>query len=224
MANTLQQYAKRFDAQSIRERCLIALTLLVAIGFLWWSYYAEPTMKQTAALEDENQRIGSEVDSTRLIVADIRQRIAAGVHTEKENQLAKLRQELEAVEENLRLKTVELIDPEKMFALMNELVYRDSKLTLLSLKRREVKPAIPQEENESEDGDSSATEPSIYRHVLEMEFAGKFLDILRYMQALENLDWKLLWDEIELVSQEYPQLTVKVVMSTLSTRREWVGI
>ena len=44
------------------------------------------------------------------------------------------------------------------------------------------------------------------------------------MQVLENLDWKLLWDEIELVSQEYPKLTVKVVMSTLSTRREWVGI
>jgi hypothetical protein len=44
------------------------------------------------------------------------------------------------------------------------------------------------------------------------------------MQSLEDLDWKLLWDEIEIVSEDYPTTTVKVVISTLSTRKEWVGI
>ena len=41
---------------------------------------------------------------------------------------------------------------------------------------------------------------------------------------MEALDWKLLWDEIEIVIDEYPRVVVKVVMSTLSTRKEWVGI
>ena len=44
------------------------------------------------------------------------------------------------------------------------------------------------------------------------------------MQSLERLDWKLLWDEIDIVAGEYPAVTVKVVISTLSTRKEWVGI
>jgi hypothetical protein len=44
------------------------------------------------------------------------------------------------------------------------------------------------------------------------------------MQSLESLDWKLLWDEIEIISDEYPKVTVKVVISTLSTRKAWVGI
>lgn len=227
MSNTLKQYAQRFDAQSLRERVLIALTLVVAGSFLWWSYYAEPKMAQIAAKQKENQRIGTEVESTRAVVRQIRQRIAAGVHQEKEVQLTKLRDELAAVEDQLRVKTVELIDPEKMFRLMNELVYRDSKLKLLSLKRREVKPAIPEEVSDDGDGGQPAAqskEPSIYRHVLEIQFAGKFLDILKYMQTLENLDWKLLWDEIDIVSEEYPTTAVKVVISTLSTRKEWVGI
>ena len=60
--------------------------------------------------------------------------------------------------------------------------------------------------------------------MLEIEFAGKYLDILQYMETLEALDWKLLWDEIEIVSEEYPVVTFKVVISTLSTRKEWVGI
>ena len=224
MANSLKQYEKRFNAQTIRERSLIAVTLLVGSCFLWWNYHAEPKMTKIEAKQEENKRIDREVKSTRKIVREIRERIAAGVHQEKESQLAQLQQELESVEQSLRLKTVELIDPEQMFALMNELVYRDSKLKLLSLKRREVKPAIPPEEGETEDGESASDDPGIYRHVLEIEFAGTYLDILRYVQALEELDWKLLWDEIEIASEEYPRMTVKVVMSTLSTRKEWVGI
>jgi len=100
---------------------------------------------------------------------------------------------------------------------MSQLIYRDSGLKLLSLKRREVKPAITLSEEKQQDTD-------IYRHVLEVKFSGKFRDILNYMQSLEALDWKLIWDEIEIVSNEYPLITLKVVISTLSTRREWVGV
>lgn len=223
MTSTLKQYAQIFNAQTLRERGLIAFSLIVAASFLWWSYYAQPKTAQITVKQNENQRIGNEVESTRAIVRDIRQRIAAGVNQGKEGQLAKLREELITVEDRLRVKTVELIDPEKMFQLMNELVYRDSRLKLLSLRRREVKPAIPEAEDPGQQPESSR-EPSIYRHVLEIEFAGKFLDILKYMQSLEALDWKLLWDEINIISQEYPTVTVKVVISTLSARKEWVGI
>ena len=100
---------------------------------------------------------------------------------------------------------------------MTRLVYKESKLKLLSLKRREVKQAITPSENQPD-------EYGIYRHVLEVKFSGKFPDILKYMQSLENLDWKLIWDEIEIVTDEYPRITVKVVISTLSTRKEWVGV
>lgn len=217
MNKALQKYADRFDAQTLRERGIIAGSLLIAICFVWWSYYAEPAMARIQTLQTENTRISGEINNTRAIIADIRRRIQTGVHQDQEIQLANLREELEAVEERLRLETIELVDPEKMFQLMNQLLYRDSQLKLLSLKRREVKPAFPVDE---EDGES----PGIYRHVLEIEFAGKYLDILDYMQSLERLDWKLLWDEIEISTSEYPKVTVKVAISTLSTRKEWVGI
>ena len=218
MNSELAQYRQRFDAQSLRERGLIAFSLIVVSGFGWWNFYAAPMMKKTERLQTENQRLGDEVKNTSAIVQDIRQRIAAGVHQEKEFQLASLGKELDEIEDQLRVKTVELIDPEKMFELMNQLIYRDSRLQLLNLKRREVKPAIPSL-NEEE-----AEEPGLYRHVLEIEFAGKYLDILKYMQSLELLDWKLLWDEIEIHSDENSKVTVKVAISTLSTRKEWVGI
>ncbi|MGB5329918.1 MAG: hypothetical protein WBO58_16995 [Gammaproteobacteria bacterium] len=218
MNSKFEQYRQRFDAQSLRERGLIAFSLIVVIGFGWWNSYAEPMMKKTGLLQTENRRMGDEVEKTRALVGDIRQRIAAGVYQEKEFQLASLGKELDEIEDQLRVKTVELIDPEKMFELMNQLIYRDSRLQLLSLKRREVKPAIPAL------GEEETEAPGLYRHVLEIKFAGKYLDILKYMQTLESLDWKLLWDEIEIHSDEHPKVTVEVAISTLSTRKEWVGI
>lgn len=218
MNNKLQQYTRRFDAQSLRERSLIAISIIAVISVVWWNNYATPIMTRIEASQTENQRIGNDNENTRAIINDISQTIATGVHQEKEVQLARLVEDLAGLEERLRVTTIELIDPEKMFQLMNQLIYQDSQLKLLSLKRREVKPAIPLAEGET------AEQTSIYRHVLEIEFAGKYLDILRYMQTLEALDWKLLWDEIEIQSAEYPTVTLKVVISTLSTRKEWVGI
>ena len=218
MNSQLRQYAQRFDALSLRERGLIAVSVIVVVSFIWWSYYAAPRMNKIEALQMENQRIAGDVENQRSLVRKIRQSIAAGVQQDKEDQLARLSKDLAALEEQLRVTTIELIDPEKMFQLMNQLIDRDSRLKLLSLKRREVRPAIPS------DDEAEVDESSIYRHVLEIEFAGKYLDILRYMQGLEALDWKLLWDEIEIVADEYPSATVKVLISTLSTRKEWVGI
>ncbi|MDH3633130.1 MAG: hypothetical protein OES20_00345 [Gammaproteobacteria bacterium] len=218
MNDKLKRYAQQFNAYSMRERGLIAISIIVVICFLWWINYASPMMQNVEALQTENQRIAREIESNRAIVRNTRQAIEAGVYQEKEKQILKLSKELAALEDQLQVTTIELIDPEKMFLLMNELIYRDSRLKLLSLKRREVKPAIPPINEEEVD------EVSIFRHVLEIEFAGKYLDILKYMQKLEALDWKLLWDEIELASDEYPNVTVKVVISTLSTRKEWVGI
>lgn len=212
-----RQYANRFDAQTPRERALIAISLLVAILFVWWAYYLDPQTTATDSLQAENTRLQNEIDNTRRVLADIRRRINNGVNSQQQAQLAKLQSELQQLEADLRATTIELVDPEKMFRLMNQLLNRDSNLKLLGLRRRDVRPAFEIDEADGE-------EAGIYRHVLEIEFEGSYLDILAYVQSLERLDWKLLWDEIEIASGEYPRASVKIAVSTLSTRREWVGI
>ena len=209
--------AEKFNALTLRERVLTGLTVMAAISFAWWQLFASPVLEQTSILTTENSRLGREVDMTRAAINDIRTRIATGLNQGKDIKLAQLQRDLEDVQERLRLKTIELIDPEQMFQLMSELVYRKSNLKLLSLKRREVKPAITLTEEQQQ-------ETGLYRHVLEAKFSGRFTDILKYVRTLESLDWKLIWDEIEILGSEYPRITVKVVISTLSTRKEWVGV
>lgn len=208
----------KFNARSLRERFLLASVILIVMVFGWWNFHAQPAIKMIQLQTVDNDRLSTEVNATLATVQAVRNRIAAGVHKEKEQKLAKLQIRLQQVEESLRLKTIELIDPEDMFALMNQMIFRESQLTLINLKRREVRPAITIEEGGQEE------DPGIYRHVLEIKFSGKYADILSYMESLEALDWKLIWDEIEIISGDYPQITVKLVISTLSTQKEWVGV
>lgn len=217
MSELTNSYAQKYNALSLRERALIGVVVLVGIVFGWWNFYAEPTLNKIQLQNDENQKISKEVNVTLAAIRGIRKRIAEGVNTEKNQRLAQLKQELKLVEDRLRLKTIELIDPEDMFQLMSRLIYRESNLKLLSLKRRKVKPAIAVSEEQKDD-------VGIYRHELEVKFSGRFADILNYMQSMESLDWKLIWDEVEIVSSDYPVITVKLVISTLSTRKEWVGV
>jgi MSHA biogenesis protein MshJ len=209
--------ADKFNALSIRERILFGLTILVVLALSWQHFFAAPMMAQIETLAVDSKRISTDVSSAQQAVDLIKARLKAGVNKAKEAQLARLKLELMKVEEQLQLKATELVDPEEMFQLMTRLIYKESKLKLLSLKRREVKPAIEAKEGqENSDG--------IYRHVLEVKFSGKYEDIFAYMTSMESLDWKLIWEEIEIASSEYPVINVKVVISTLSTRKEWVGV
>jgi len=217
MNSTLQTAAQNFNALTLRERLLSVVTIVVSISVVWWFFYVEPLQLRSKILADENNRIQVENKRSRNTINDIRNKIAGGLNKDKTRKLAQLEQARESVEERLRLKTIELIDPEQMFQLMTSLVYPDSGLKLLSLKRLKVKPALEPSEDQPEG-------TGIYRHVLEVKFSGKFLDILKYMQTLENLDWKLIWDEIEIATNEFPEISVKIVISTLSTRKEWVGV
>ena len=217
MNNALKTAAQNFNALTLRERLLSVVTIVVSISVVWWFFYVEPLQLKTNILTEENNRISQENKLSRNTINDIRNKIAGGLNKDKTRKLAQLEQALKSVEERLRLKTIELIDPDQMFQLMTDLVYRESGLKLLSLKRLKVKPAM-------EPSDDQRDVAGIYRHVLEVKFSGKFMDILKYMQTLENLDWKLIWDEIEIATNEYPEISVKIVISTLSTRKEWVGV
>ena len=64
MNSRLRQYAQRFDAQTLRERGLVAVTLLGLLCFVWWSYFAEPMMQNIEARQADNRRFADQVERT----------------------------------------------------------------------------------------------------------------------------------------------------------------
>jgi MSHA biogenesis protein MshJ len=215
--NKLRQWSEKLDALSLRERALIVSSILALAGFLWWNLYVQPLLESQSVLEAKNTALVSEVGILQQTIKNIQDRINGGVQQEKMYRLNALRQELQNVSEVLEQKTLELIEPEEMFELMQQLIFAESKLKVISIKRKSVTPVFSQQETEK-------GQPEIYRHVLQMSFEGKYVDVLKYIGRLEGLSWKLIWDRIALKTTEYPIIRADIEISTLSGHQHWVGL
>ncbi len=216
MIETLKRYANLFDAREPRERALLLLTIMVVLAYAWWWIVGQPLLSEVKQLQQQNTAIEAETRALSLSAAQIEKRIQQGVHKSKQDRIEQLGAELRRVERILQEKTIDLIEPDDMFTLMQEMITRESKLQLTRLQRTRVSPVFEQAEAEEES--------QIYRHVMSVKFVGSFADILDYVGRLERLPWKLIWDRIHLQTEEYPRIEVEIEISTLSDSQHWVGL
>ncbi len=217
MNKQLLEIAEKINALSLRERSIIILTVVILLGFVWWNTFALSMLEKTKKLNQQSKNLETEIIAINTTASAIQNRIANGALKEKQQRLAQLKQELKKINELLEAKTQSLIDPDEMFDLMQQLIFSESRLKLLSMKRKQVEAVFSKHMDEN-------PQPVIYRHVMQMSFEGKFEDILRYIKKLELLKWKLIWDRINLKTSDYPIITVNIEISTLSDTKYWVGL
>lgn len=209
--------SEKINALSLRERVMVIVTIVALSGFAWWNLYALPVLVKTRQVNQQNKILLAEMQTLDATATAIQKRIDDGVHKTRQQKLKLLKQELQKISDLLESTTLALIEPDEMFELMQQLIFSESKLKLTEMKRKLVKPAFPVDENDTD-------QPEIYRHVLQMSFEGNYKNVLKYIQKLEALDWKLIWDQITLKTTEYPVITVDIEISTLSGNKYWVGL
>jgi len=211
------EVTEKINALSLRERSIIILTIIILSGFVWWNAFALPMLEKTKKLNQQSKSLGTEILTINATTTAIQKRIADGVFKTKQQKLTQLKLELKKINKLLEAKTQALIEPEEMFDLMQQLIFAESRLKLITMKRKQVETVFSDHMDEN-------PQPVIYRHVMQMSFEGKFEHILKYIQKLEFLKWRLIWDEITLKTSEYPIITVNIEISTLSDNEYWVGL
>lgn len=222
MNKQISQYMEKINALAVRERVLIFSSMTIVIIFLWWNYYAQPLLAKAHQMQQEHVSLVKENGAIQLSVDSIDNRIKQGVHKTGEQRLITLRQELQRVNALLQQKTLELIEPDEMFELMQQLLFADSQLKLTQLKRKHVRPTFNLEEEKDNQYDEQ--QPEIYRHVMQIKFEGSYQKIVDYLNRLEEAEWKLIWDRITLKTMDYPLIQADIEISTLSDDRHWVGL
>jgi len=218
MSEQLNRLVSKINALTLRERALVLATCSIVMIFFWWFFYAAPLQSKMQALQQQTVAINNDIHSLNDTAQAIQQRLAQGVHQKSRHKLQQLKTELEQVRQTLQQKTHSLIEPDDMFELMQQMIFAESKLKLTGIRRKQVQPLF------SEGKEFDSTQPEIYRHIMQISFDGRYLDVLKYIQKLEQLDWQLIWDSIELRSGDYPQIHVSIEISTLSDTRSWVGL
>jgi MSHA biogenesis protein MshJ len=64
----------------------------------------------------------------------------------------------------------------------------------------------------------------VYKHGMNIEVTGGYLDILHYLKSLEALPWKVFWGKVSLKTENHPDSRVSLLIYTLSTHEAWIGL
>jgi MSHA biogenesis protein MshJ len=209
-----QGFANRIDAMSLRERALIFITLLVALYFLAVNVLFGP-------LNAEKDRLQQQVNLKRQEVQVLELQVQALVGSGEHPDAAK-RKKLEALQENLKTMDTELVritsglvPPKEMARLIEQMLLKNRGLQVMKVESLPATPLL----------DASASAGTlVYKHGMNIEVKGGYLDILRYLQSLEALPWKVFWGKVSLKTEKHPDSHVSLLIYTLSTHEAWIGL
>jgi MSHA biogenesis protein MshJ len=237
-----QRIALKVDALSLRERVIIfAMAALILIALVQTAILESQTAKQ----KQLSQRIKQDQSKIAGMQSQIQQTTTSPqVDPDKANQarLEDLKQQAAQMQAALRDMQNGLVSPDKMSALLEEILKKNEALHLVSLKTlpassvaeqtnaagRLVESAIASTRNKSDIKPAAKPEvalyDTVYKHGVEIVVQGGYLDIMNYLEQLEAMPWQLLWAKANLNVDEYPKSTLTLTLFTLSLDKKWLNL
>ena len=212
----LRALAARIDALSDRERALVFIGLAGVLALFAYLFALQPLLRAQRTLLERIRQDQSQLKAVHEALAK---------STDRVDPLAAKRARAEAAEQ--RLATAERALAERRAAqdsagnvtsLLREVLGRNRNLRLISLK---VSPPVPVEA-------PTATAPvagaaprkppaQFYRHSVDIEMAGGYLDVLAYLHDVQSVRWPLGWSSVELRTTTYPEVVMRATLFTISS-------
>jgi len=63
-----------------------------------------------------------------------------------------------------------------------------------------------------------------FEHGLIIKFSGDYFSTMRYLQAIENLKWKISWEKLEYKVMQHPNAEITLYVHTTSNDRDWIHV
>lgn len=217
----------RYDALQARERWLVAAAVLGGIVMVGFSLFIEPAMSRTRNAERsmmEQQALIADVQGQILALQSPAQDPDVAARAE----LTRLKKELSELAGRLSVLENSLVPPQRMAALLEDMIGRKTGLRLLSLKTLPVTPLLEKKTVTAEGGAPKAAEllasqsAGLFKHGVEIRLEGSYQELTAYLERLEKAKVKLLWSSVSLSADKHPKLVLTLTVFTLSLDRAWL--
>ena len=230
-----QRLADRVDAMSLRERALIFLAIAAALIVLVNAVLIDPLLTRHKKLQQQITQTQEKTSAMQTQIQALVKTWNVDPDTALRARLAQLREQSDKTGKTLEDIQSGLVPPQRMSALLEDILRHNSSLRLVALKTLPVK--ILGEPETALDGKAAGeagkpvqaqkpvTSASIvYKHGVEITVEGSYLDLLRYLTEIESLPWHMFWGNADLEVQKYPQVTLTLRLYTLSLDKAWLAI
>lgn len=227
MKNQLNIINNLINNLSTRERVLVLVGLLSIIYLIWDTLLIAPLQKNNIALNTQFQSIKTQVadlEKRRKMASD---RLGQSRRKELLKEIALLEHKITDFDTQISARLKGRVAPEEMLTLLNDVLKKNQALELLQIRNIPAELFISKQSGQKKNTETKELDPElvgIYRHSMELELQGSYLDILDYLQQLETLKWKIFWDEVKMDVQEYPIVKVYIKVHTFSLKDGWLGV
>lgn len=228
----LKPLLARLEQLSVRERGIVFAGLLVLVYLIWQTLVMDPLNARVKAAEAHAAQIRQSIRTAEQAQAATLNDPAVTAA----NRNRALHQRISELDTELGKLTGGYVAPDKMSALLREVLATQQGLRLVSLKNLPVvslsqaanadaaKPAGVPSAGEPAQGAPSASDHGPFLHPVEVVVDGDYLSVVAYLHSLEKMPWRIHWQRLELLSGEYPTNRIRLVIGALSLSRDWMSL
>ncbi|MFT5782181.1 MAG: MSHA biogenesis protein MshJ [Pseudomonas sp.] len=227
----MNKWLQRWLLLAPREQWLSYAVALVVVGMFYMLLVGDPLAQRLAKQTALNQAALLSLQEAQLGLADLQTRLAVDPNAPYRSALLTAQASAEQMLGEVDQDTAGLLPPEKMRAVLQELLRAQPKLRLLRLQSFSEPLQLAQAP-----ANNIALKPdtalpvqapvTLYRHGLKISLQGGYFGLLVYLQAIQASGWRLHWDSLDYqVGTDGPaQAKINLVLYTLSREAGWIGV
>lgn len=208
------------DALSLRERALLLAGTFMILFLLWDWLLMSDLARQSATVNTEIRQIQDRMNQLSSTLTTAAQTRGSDPNATLQDELGRLRTDIETLDVTLGQRHGSIIPPQQMAQVLESVLAKHGKLKLIGVRSLDRRTLF----EDSMAAAEASLPGSVFRHGMELEVEGRYLDVLAYLQELENLPAHFFWDRIVLDSRTYPANRVRILVYSLNLEEGWLGV
>ena len=216
------------DDMSLRERAMIFVAAAFIVISLMEVLLLDPLLARQRILSTQVVQQQEKMKELQAQMQNLLQAKRDDEHSPLRDRLAQLKQQLQQQDGYLQSRRDRLIAPDKMADLLRQVLNKNDRLQLVELQTLPVSLLIEKPQagaaTSIEEQKQPGAQKQIFKHGVRITVRGGYLDLLRYVTALEKMPAQMFWGEASLSVEKYPEAVFTLTVYTLSLDKTWLAV
>lgn len=217
----------KIDGMSLRERAMIFLGAAFVVVALVNTALLDPLLEKQKALSVQVVQQQEKMKESQAQMQGLLQAKRDDEHSPLRARLALLGRQLQEQDGYLQSRRDRLVEPDKMAGLLEQVLNKNDKLQLVELKTLPASPLVEKPQADMPQPPATnlpAGQKQVFKHGIQITVRGGYLDMLRYLAALEKMPAQMFWGEINFSVDKYPDAVLTLTLYTLSLDKAWLTV
>jgi MSHA biogenesis protein MshJ len=224
-----EKLSKKVDGLSLRERTLIFAAVAFILVSLVNVLFLDPLLTKQKVLSSQLVQQQEKMKAVRAQLENLLEAKRNDAGSPLRQRLAQLKQQLAEGESYIKGRSDRLVPSDKMADVLEQVLNKNGRLQLVGLQTLPVAPLMGQgagKGNGKGAGQPSAVpgKQEVFKHGVQITVRGNYLDMLKYLEALEHLRVQMFWGRARLNVVHYPVAELTLTVYTLSLDKTWLVV